>query len=65
MGGGLPNRGDRSQRTQACHRIFLSPASDPLSKFLQIRQMYVDGNYQGFDWKQPPEPGTQVELSSG
>ncbi|CAN5155227.1 hypothetical protein BH10PLA2_BH10PLA2_14310 [soil metagenome] len=45
--------------------FFSPPTSDPLSKFLQLRQMYVDGNSQGFDWAKSPEEGMDAELSGG
>ncbi len=43
---------------------FVPPVTaDPLTTFLQFRQMYVDGSYLGFDWPRPPKPGTAAELS--
>ena len=44
--------------------LFPPPTSDPTSKFLHVRQMYVDGNFIGFDWNTPPKAGTEVTLSN-
>ncbi len=48
---------------QPVNGLFPPATNDPLSKYLHLRPMHIDGMAGRFDWTKPPAIGTEVTLT--